>query len=589
MFDPYHLWLGIHPAQQPPTYYQLLGISPEEVNTAVIEEAAVRQAAHLRHYQAGEHAAECTRLLNEIARAHATLIHPARRKAYDAFLHKQAAKTQPKMAKRTQLVAAPQVPPKAEQPAAPPRQPAAVNEFAALTQPPAPRASLKHDPPEVPSVSRIKRRLRQQAAAQRRTIYLAIALGLIVLLGIGGFFILQAVLTSDLKEPRQADAEGRKTAPAPRVIWETRPARPRPAPIADTRRRPDPPQPEPPPKVDPPAPEPGPKVLKADAELPGHAAPVTSLAFSPDSNWLLSASGPDLWLWDVKNRQVLYKFPKHGSPVHCVAISADGHYALTGSGSFGMNFGKLVPEDCKVRLWDLKKGKLLHTFPAQRSPVRSVAFSTDGRRALSAGGALEGKAAAETPVDCTVHFWDVEHHKELQFFEGPTKPILDVAFADEDILASVCATGVQSWHEHNSQEAANSPFKTLASGAVFSQDGRRLLVYGDDKVVWLWTWSLGSLHRTVCYDASKSQISCLAISRHGLLALIGCGYQDVKNGKKVWLDCGVRLVDLDTQQQLACLEGPTEPVMSVALSADKQYAAAGGPDHVIRLWKLKTP
>jgi hypothetical protein len=463
-----------------------------------------------------------------------------------------------------------------------------VNEFAALSQPSAPHAGPKGKPAEDANVSRIKRRLRQQAAAQKRTVYLAIALGVIVLLGIGGFFILQMVLTSGLKEPRQADADGHKTAPAPKVVGETRPAKPQPAPASQPRPRPTPPpQPEPPPKVDPPAPEPGPKTLQADAPLKGHAAPVTSLAFSPDGNWLLSASGPDLWLWDVKNRQVLRKFPKQDSPIHCVAISTDGHYALTGSGRLGMNFGKLVPEDCRVRLWDLKKGRLVRTFPARGSPIRAVAFSSDGHRALSAGGALEGKDASETPVDCIVHLWDVDQGKVLQYFEGHPKPILDVAFADEDVLSSVSATGVQSWNERNSQEAGNSPFKAPASAAVFSRDGRRLLVCGDDKIVWLWTWSLGSLHKAVCYDASKSQVSCLAISRHGLLALIGCGYQDVKDGKKVWLDCTVRLVDLDTQQQVACLEGHTEPVTSVALSPDKQYVAAGGQDNTIRLWKLK--
>jgi hypothetical protein len=91
MIDPYHKWLGISPDQQPPTHYQLLGIAPTETDPEVIEEAAIRQASHVRTYQTGPHAQECTRLLNEIAAARHTLLDPARRKTYDARLRRSPA------------------------------------------------------------------------------------------------------------------------------------------------------------------------------------------------------------------------------------------------------------------------------------------------------------------------------------------------------------------------------------------------------------------------------------------------------------------------------------------------------------------
>jgi hypothetical protein len=91
MFDPYHKWLGILPGRQAPTHYQLLGIAPAETDPDVIEEAAVRQTAHVRTYQLGPHGKEATRLLNEIAQARATLLEPAKRKEYDARLAREAA------------------------------------------------------------------------------------------------------------------------------------------------------------------------------------------------------------------------------------------------------------------------------------------------------------------------------------------------------------------------------------------------------------------------------------------------------------------------------------------------------------------
>jgi len=85
-FDPYHKWLGIPRDQRPPTYYQLLGIGPEEEDRDVIEEAAIRQTAHLRTYQSGPHGKECARILGEVAKARLVLLDPEKRRVYDAKL-----------------------------------------------------------------------------------------------------------------------------------------------------------------------------------------------------------------------------------------------------------------------------------------------------------------------------------------------------------------------------------------------------------------------------------------------------------------------------------------------------------------------
>ncbi len=74
MFDPYHQWLDIPSGRRPPTYYQLLGIAADEMEPEV------------RAFQTGPQAEACTRLLNEIAQARATLLNPSARTAYDAQL-----------------------------------------------------------------------------------------------------------------------------------------------------------------------------------------------------------------------------------------------------------------------------------------------------------------------------------------------------------------------------------------------------------------------------------------------------------------------------------------------------------------------
>ncbi len=90
MFDPYHKWLAIPKDQRPPSYYQLLGVAPNEQDPEVIDEAALRQMAHVRAYQLGSHAAVSQRILNEISQARTVLLNAQKRKAYDETLAPKA-------------------------------------------------------------------------------------------------------------------------------------------------------------------------------------------------------------------------------------------------------------------------------------------------------------------------------------------------------------------------------------------------------------------------------------------------------------------------------------------------------------------
>ena len=88
-FDPYHEWLGITPSEQLPHYYRLLAITRFEENPTVIQNAADRQMASLRMFQAGKHSAESQRLLNEVAAARICLLNPAKKPVYDQWLREK--------------------------------------------------------------------------------------------------------------------------------------------------------------------------------------------------------------------------------------------------------------------------------------------------------------------------------------------------------------------------------------------------------------------------------------------------------------------------------------------------------------------
>jgi hypothetical protein len=79
---------------RPRTHYQLLGISANERDPGVIEEAAIRLSGHVRAYQLTR-APECGRLLDAIAQALITLLDPVQRAKYDRGLGNPSAQVVP--------------------------------------------------------------------------------------------------------------------------------------------------------------------------------------------------------------------------------------------------------------------------------------------------------------------------------------------------------------------------------------------------------------------------------------------------------------------------------------------------------------
>ena len=94
-FDPYYVWLGIQPKDQPPNHYRLLGIEVFEDNEQVIDVAANRQTTYLHEMASGPNAKHSQQLLNEIAAARTCLLDAVRKSRYDEELRQQSAPPEP--------------------------------------------------------------------------------------------------------------------------------------------------------------------------------------------------------------------------------------------------------------------------------------------------------------------------------------------------------------------------------------------------------------------------------------------------------------------------------------------------------------
>ncbi|MCY3019107.1 MAG: WD40 repeat domain-containing protein [Planctomycetota bacterium] len=121
-------------------------------------------------------------------------------------------------------------------------------------------------------------------------------------------------------------------------------------------------------------------------------------------------------LWDVATGRELRTFSDHTGWVISVAFSPDGKLALSGSSKK------------ELKLWEVATGRELRTFSGHDGQVMSVAFSPDGKAALS--GSWPN----------TLKLWDLETGRDLRTFSGHTELVSSVAFSPDGnmVLSGSC-------------------------------------------------------------------------------------------------------------------------------------------------------
>ncbi|AXK40128.1 zinc-ribbon domain-containing protein [Crenobacter cavernae] len=160
--------------------------------------------------------------------------------------------------------------------------------------------------------------------------------------------------------------------------------------------------------------------------LEGHTSPVECVTFSPDGRYGLSgAMEPDyahaVILWDLESGRELRRPERLMTLAADVAFSPDGRRALAGT------------LDCNVYLWEVESGYELRHYEGHAGNVFCVAFSPDGQRFLSGSGtdAYDDEMLSDLGVDNTVRLWDAERQREIHRFEGHQGNVNCVAFSPD--------------------------------------------------------------------------------------------------------------------------------------------------------------
>lgn len=150
--------------------------------------------------------------------------------------------------------------------------------------------------------------------------------------------------------------------------------------------------------------------------LKGHRYGINTLQVSPYNDILLSGSeGGEIILWSLQTGQVLDRLSWEQGKIFSLALSPDGESFAVGSVA------------SEIQVWEVYQFKPLFSLKGHTDAVRCVTFSPDGRYLASGSG----------DWDCSIKLWDLNTQSLKQTFHGHQWAVNAVRFsADGNYLVS---------------------------------------------------------------------------------------------------------------------------------------------------------
>ncbi|KAG8708015.1 hypothetical protein FRC09_001488, partial [Ceratobasidium sp. 395] len=310
--------------------------------------------------------------------------------------------------------------------------------------------------------------------------------------------------------------------------------------------------------------------------LCGHQGAISSVAFSSDGRRIVSGSqDKTVWIWDVQTGAALFG-PLEGHPnrINSVVFSSDGQHVLSfskGRWASETLLRRSSDSECRALwIWDTQTGTALpepsdNSLSRAASKATCVAFSPDGRRAVSAAGG----------VGQFVPVWDVQTGSELISLALRTSGQLPnyVSFSPDGCRVVACSTdnqimiwdaktGTQRFSHGLDDKCPSGTEKTIS----FSPDGR-FFISGQ--------WGF-----IVVCDLRPGDGSRLRVLEYPESTRAPCSQlpQVIESPHLIY-----------PFKFRSLLGGYPRKINSVAFFSDSRRIASGSIDGTVRIWDLECP
>jgi WD40 repeat protein/serine/threonine protein kinase len=284
----------------------------------------------------------------------------------------------------------------------------------------------------------------------------------------------------------------------------------------------------------------------------------------------------------------------HTGPVRSIAFSPDGRRIVSSS------------QDKTIAVWNADGTGQPLILRGHTASVNGVAFSPDGRHIASAS------------ADKTVRVWDADGSGEPLIFAGHTRSVYGISYSpDGSRIASASRDkSVRIWHADGSGNPLVLLGHTEGVNAVsFSPDGSRVASASDDKTIRVWNANgsgkplvlRGRLPvAAVSFSPDGGRIaSCSADRAVRVWNADGSGIPlvipvpsivsrvafspDGRHIAAASTDHAIRILNADGSGEPRVLRGHADGVQTVAFSRDSRRVVSGDERGMVRVWMADIP
>ncbi|CAI6225623.1 unnamed protein product [Periconia digitata] len=286
--------------------------------------------------------------------------------------------------------------------------------------------------------------------------------------------------------------------------------------------------------------------------LEDHCNWVNSVVFSPDSQWLASASRDNtIKIWDLSSGDCLRTLEGHSDWVNSVVFLPSSQ--------------QLASASRDMTIWDLSNGGCLRTLKGHKGGVRSVAFSSSSQR-LASGS-----------FDNTIKIWDYSSSNYLHKLESHSDWVNSVIILpDSHQLVSASADNTIKIWDPSSGDCLLTlqGHSNWVVSLAFLPTSRQIISASHDKTIKIWDLSNGDCLRTL--EGHESGVRSVVLSPNS---------QRLASGS---FDGTVKIWDPSNSTCLRTLKGHEGEVGSLAFTPDSQRLASGSAEGTIKIWDLSS-